>query len=250
MDDKIERKCPVCGVVYHAYATRLKLGRQTTCSRSCSYRLRASNLRKGEEKQCGGCGKNIVVIPSKAKRVRHGMYFCSNACAYGNRKRVVTNPYVITRTFDRSAAAQKAWDTRRRDARPYPNAAREKARARAIERLQHGDRVSKFERKAAEVFRRLGFSIDTSVAVRSSNGTFAHVFDIVIASRRIAVECHGTYWHGGRWSWVECDSTQAKNLAYEERKMVAAFRIGLDVRILWEHHFKEDPAGACLAVVR
>ena len=134
--------------------------------------------------------------------------------------------------------------------RPYPESARIKARADAIERLQHGARVSKFERKVAEVFRSLGFVVLTSFPLRRADGTFACVFDIVIPQRRIIVECHGTYWHGGRWTWDTPTAAQLKNLTYEERKLVTSKKMGLELRILWEHEFKRDPCGACLAVVR
>lgn len=38
----ISRTCPVCGTSYLADLQRLKHGRQSTCSRDCSYKLRAS----------------------------------------------------------------------------------------------------------------------------------------------------------------------------------------------------------------
>lgn len=248
MNDQIKRECPACGKVYDADPTRLKFGRQTSCSRACSYQLRAAALKNGEKHQCGGCGKDVYRSPAQLKG-RHGLVFCSAKCGYSNRKRVVNKPYVRTAVVDYVAAAKKTWETRRRNAKPYPEAAREKARARAIQRLQNGRGVSAFEKKAAEVFRSIGFDVRTSVPVRSAIGTFAHVFDIVLPRRRIVIECHGSYFHGGRWTWLDPDHTQAKNLAYEERKLATARRLGLDLRILWEHEFKKDPTGACLAVV-
>lgn len=159
-------------------------------------------------------------------------------------------PYVRTALVDYSAALKKAWKSRRLNPKPYPEAARQRAAARAVERITKGGGVSKFEKKVAGVFRRLGFEVQTSVPVRSATGAFAHVFDIVLPQRRIVVECHGTYFHGGRWTWVEADRTQAKNLAYEKLKLATTRRLDLDFRILWEHEFKIDPFGACLAVVR
>jgi G:T-mismatch repair DNA endonuclease (very short patch repair protein) len=250
VNEQVERECPACRRRYHANASRLKFGRETTCSRPCSYRLRASKLQRAQQCECGACGKPILVCPSKAKRARHGALFCSSKCAYSKRQRVVLAPYVIVSTHDRSGALKKAWKTRRINAKPYPETARKKARADAIKRLVHGDRVSKFEREAAEVFRRLGFLVQPGVGIRRNDGTYAHVIDIVLPTRRIAIECQGTYWHGGRWSWSAPDAAQAKNLLYEERKLVATRAIGLDVRHLWEHEFKRDPCGACLAVAR
>lgn len=178
------------------------------------------------------------------------MLFCSKQCAYSRRKRVVLRPYRLVSDVDRSAATKKAWETRRRNPKPYPDSARKKAAAGAVERIQNGAKISCFEKKAAEVFRLLGFDVQTSVAVRRSDGTFRCVFDVVLPTRRIVVECHGTYFHGGRWSWLEPTVTQAKNLRYEARKVVDAASLGLDLRILWEHEFEKDPCGACLAVVR
>jgi len=249
MNQKVKRECPVCSVVYDADSSRLKLGRQTSCSRTCSYKLRSALLQRREETKCGACGKSISVRPGKRKRARHGLNFCSKACAYTKRVRVVGVPYVRVAEVDRVAASKKAWETRRRNPKPYPESAREKARADAIERLHKGSRVSAFERKAAEVFRRLGFQVFTSTSVRNLGGKFAHVFDISIPARGIMVECHGTYWHGARWTWDEPNGTQAKNLAYEARKLAFAQSVGLDLRILWEHEFKRDQNGACLAVV-
>ncbi len=36
-----EQRCPVCGATYLAEPARLRHGRQSTCSRACSYKLRA-----------------------------------------------------------------------------------------------------------------------------------------------------------------------------------------------------------------
>jgi G:T-mismatch repair DNA endonuclease (very short patch repair protein) len=249
VDNKVKRECPVCGVVYHANPTRLKHGRQTTCSRACSYQLRAAKLQQGEEYECPVCGERFYRAPAEVK-ARHGNTCCSRECAYQVRQRVVSKPYNITAEWDRSAASEKGWHTRRREAKPYPDAARKKARARAIQQIEKGRRVSKFERKAAQVFRHLGFRVVPSLAFRRSDGTFACVFDIYLPGRRLVVECHGGYWHGGRWTWDEPDATQAKNLRYERRKHALARERGLDLRLLWEKEFKQDPTGACLAVVR
>ena len=249
MNEQVERDCPVCQRRYNANPARLKFGRETTCGRACSYELRASKLKHSEQRQCGGCGKIIVRSPARIKS-RHGAVFCSPACAYANRVRVVEKPYVIVAEYDRKSAAQKAWQTRHANPKPYPEAARQKAASRAIERIEHGDKVSKFERKAAQVFRLLGFDICTSVGVRSERGVFAAVFDIVVPVRRIIIECHGDYWHGGRWLWQSPDATQAKNLAREAGKIELARALGYEVRLLWEQQFKRDPCGACLAVVR
>jgi len=250
MKSKVKRECPSCGCVYDADPVRLRHGRQKTCSRACSYKARANQLKRGQEVQCGGCGDLVWCTPSRVKRPRHGEIFCSPACAYANRKRVVESPYILVSDYDRAAAAEKAWETRRTNPKPYPESARSKARARAIERLKRGGSVSRFEREAAEVYRALGYALQTSVPIRRGDGTYATVFDIVVPSRRVVIECHGTFWHGGRWTWDHPKAVQVKNLRYEARKVALARSAGLDLRLLWEHDFKRDPVGACLTAAR
>lgn len=247
---QVERACPVCAQRYAADATRLRFGRQTTCSRACSYRLRADVLTTAVEVTCGGCAKVFAIQPLKRERARHGGSFCSLACAYANRKRIVSKPYVLIAEVDRVASSLKAWETRRANPKPYPEAARAKARAQAIARVVAGGGVSKFERAVAETLRTLRFLVSTSVAVRDARGRFAHVFDLVLPQRALVIECHGSYWHGERWTWSEPNHSQERNLRYEAKKHALAKSIGLDLRLLWEHDYKRDAVGACLAAVR
>jgi endogenous inhibitor of DNA gyrase (YacG/DUF329 family)/G:T-mismatch repair DNA endonuclease (very short patch repair protein) len=249
MDQQVKRDCPVCGAAYDAELARLKHGRQTTCSRVCSYKLRASQLSDSEQHKCGACGQTILRSRSQVKS-RHGLVFCSPACAYARRRRIVSKPYVIVAEYDRKAAGKKAWETRRANPKPYPETARIKAAANAVKGITRGKAVSKFERKVAEMFNRLGIATRGSIAARNRDGTFAHVFDIYLPTRGILVECHGTYWHGGRWTWSAPNATQLRNLRYEQAKFTFAAERGLDIRVLWEQHFRGDPAGACLSVVR
>jgi 5-methylcytosine-specific restriction endonuclease McrA len=44
MAGKVERVCPACGATYLADSTQLARGKMTSCSRACSYRLRAAAL--------------------------------------------------------------------------------------------------------------------------------------------------------------------------------------------------------------
>lgn len=96
----IDRVCPNCGKTYAASVVRLKHGRETTCSRECSYVLRGTNLFSSTVTACAVCEKPITSAPSRAARRRHGSAFCSRACHYAGRgigatKRVVTEPYEI-----------------------------------------------------------------------------------------------------------------------------------------------------------
>jgi hypothetical protein len=249
MNKQIERECPVCGIIYNADAQRLKFGRQTTCSRVCSYKSRTAKAQRRQEGQCGACGKTVIRVVSHIKS-RHDLIFCSPACAYKIRRRIVEKPYVVVATYDRSAAMQKAWQTRRANPKPYPEAARLEAASRCVKRINHGFHVSQFERKAAEILLTIGAKVYTSVPIRNTAGQFIAVFDLYLPLRRMAIECHGTYWHGGRFSWQTPDTAQEKNLLYEAKKLILARSLGIDLRILWEHDFKRDPTGALLAAIR
>lgn len=105
MGVKVERKCPVCGQTYSADKVRLRHGRQTTCSRNCSYRLRAGTLSKSRTYQCAVCRKEVLRSPAQ---VKSRFVFCSRACHYLGRsmgfvQRVVTQPYNV------SEEGRKAW---------------------------------------------------------------------------------------------------------------------------------------------
>ena len=98
MGVKIERKCPVCGVTYFADQARLRHGRQTTCSRTCSYTLRAGELRKSRTYQCAVCGNAVLRSPAQ---VKSRFVFCSRECHYLGRsmgfvRRIVTQPYKVS----------------------------------------------------------------------------------------------------------------------------------------------------------
>lgn len=77
----MKRMCPICNRKYVADPDRLKYGRQTTCSRKCSYRLRATKLSKRVTIKCQ-CGKEFVALPRRQ--------FCSKKCQY--KFYVVQNP--------------------------------------------------------------------------------------------------------------------------------------------------------------
>ena len=101
MGKPVERECPACRKTYTADETRLRFGRETTCSRRCSYDLRAEARTKRVETACATCGKSMDTLPSKSARRKHGSAFCSRACHYAGRsvgatKRVVAEPYEYT----------------------------------------------------------------------------------------------------------------------------------------------------------
>lgn len=97
----LPRVCPVCSKDYMADPARLALGKQTTCSRKCSYTLRGESLRDASMVVCPVCEGEFKAPPSKVSRAKHGSVFCSRKCHYRGRtlgitKRVVTRPYIYT----------------------------------------------------------------------------------------------------------------------------------------------------------
>jgi 5-methylcytosine-specific restriction endonuclease McrA len=98
MGDLVSRQCPVCGSSYSADSTRLSFGRQTTCSRQCSYALRAKKLNRRRRFSCAVCGKGVLRSPAQ---VKSAFVFCSRTCHYKGRslglvQRVVLTPYAVT----------------------------------------------------------------------------------------------------------------------------------------------------------
>ena len=80
MGRKVERKCQVCGLRYSADEVRLKHGRQPTCSRECSYKLRAISLSKSKAYKCAVCGEEVLRSPAQ---VKSRFVFCSRECHTG-----------------------------------------------------------------------------------------------------------------------------------------------------------------------
>ncbi len=75
---KVERVCPICGTVYLAYLSRLKLGKESTCSRKCSYIYRGNKQRATKTLECFYCKKLFTRKPSWNNRT--STPFCSLKC--------------------------------------------------------------------------------------------------------------------------------------------------------------------------
>lgn len=78
----VKRFCPVCGGQYQADPARLKHGRQTTCSRRCSYSLRGQIKALAITGLCGVCGTPVTRPPSHVTRSKTTAFLCSPVCAY------------------------------------------------------------------------------------------------------------------------------------------------------------------------
>ena len=112
MGQKVKRECPSCGATYQADETRLRHGRQTTCSRACSYAARAALQTTAVDVSCAMCGKTVQRCPS-VRKSRHGAEYCSRACHYKGRSegltgRVVVDGYNLTPESRARASAAAA----------------------------------------------------------------------------------------------------------------------------------------------
>lgn len=96
--EMVARICPVCGKAYEAHPVRLRHGRETTCSRACSYVARFDVKRvERTTTACAVCGEQIERTPGQVARPRH-LHTCSRACMYAARRsgllpRIVERPY-------------------------------------------------------------------------------------------------------------------------------------------------------------
>lgn len=79
MGHYITRTCPVCSKQYQADETRIKWGRETTCSRKCSYELRAQKQQISVQVTCLYCGKNVDRNPCENRK------YCSLDCYHASR---------------------------------------------------------------------------------------------------------------------------------------------------------------------
>ena len=137
MQDKINRVCLICGVSYLACPNRLSHGRQTTCSRVCSYQRRATSLSRQTAMACAVCGDEFSRAPSQVKS-KHGYVFCSRECHYIGRsaglvKREVVHPY--TYSNDGIVKLRKTGARAYASGKTLPHPKTELAARAALERL-------------------------------------------------------------------------------------------------------------------
>lgn len=88
----IEHRCPVCSTLYQADPARLRHGRQTTCSRDCSYTLRARKLTTSTSTPCA-VGQKTVTRPASHRKSKEA--FCSRECHYKGRSMGIVRREVV-----------------------------------------------------------------------------------------------------------------------------------------------------------
>jgi len=247
---KIDRKCPVCSATYKADTTRLKHGRQTTCSKDCSYILRANNLKNSVELTCACCETKFTRAISQIKG-KHGSQFCSTACHYkgralGKSKRIVEKPYNVT-DAGRAAwlkGAKKARETRiKRDNYGHTEASKAKLREASCRAISEGriNTTSKLEEKVIPVLDSMGVEYVAQSPVRGSDGRFVCVFDFFIPVHCVVIEVNGTFWHSDSRFYPEgpVHAIQKHNSIRWERKLAEIDRLGYTLIELWEEDIKQ-----------
>lgn len=243
------RICPVCGRNYDADPVRLSHGRQTTCGRTCSYKLRAAKTTKSVPAFCSTCGSQFLRCPSHAKSKHEGVY-CSRQCHYAGRsagttKRIVSSPYVLVKEYDRKAAGKKAAATRKRlGNHRHGEATREKLRlAAAAQIARRGTRqVSKIEEKVAEELVRIGVAHERQIAIRHPvTGRFCALVDFRLSPTRV-IEVNGTFWHADPRFYPDGPQSPAQlRTADRYRKKIAALdELGIEVVEIWEADIDKD----------
>ncbi|HFU2857305.1 TPA: hypothetical protein ACGQ50_000845 [Enterobacter cloacae] len=253
---KTERNCPNCGIVYEADTVRLKHGRQTTCSRACSYALRAKNLENNIELLCPVCGKNFKRTPTQIK-AKHGNSFCSATCHYTGRSlglsgRICELPYVITEE-GRKAHVQGAEKTRQirlaRDNYKCSETTKRKLSESTAAVIASGKlkQVSGLEDKVAELL--TFFGVDFKRQVLCTDPATC-VFDFLIGEN-IVLEVNGTFWHCDPRFYPSgaVSPAQVRNLQrYAIKTRIIADK-GFKLLEIWEHDFKESPVNSVIKVI-
>ena len=246
---KPNRNCPVCNQPYYADPKRLKHGRQTTCSRACSYAFRAGSLTKKIDFSCATCGKPFSKAPSTAKG-KHGSVFCSNACHYAGRslgksKRVVVDPYVVTEE-GREAWKIGAQKTRlkRIASGSYKKTEEQREKSRHSSCLAISENrlpaSSKLEDSVVPALDSLGIEYIRQYAIRNDKGRFVCVYDFFIPSRNVAIEVNGTFWHSDPRFYPDgpVHEVQKRGARRWARKLELAASLGHSIIELWEHDMK------------
>jgi len=259
---KVPRTCPICDVAYEADSNRLKHGRQTTCSRKCSYEFRARKLTTSIALTCSTCGDEFDRVPSHIKSKHEGVY-CSRACHYAGRsagltKRVVTEPYEITEAGRKAAIENgKRLAQWMKDNDGYGHTDETRARLSEIttQNIMSGkiNRVSKIEDEVAEELTALGIDFTRQHGIRDpQTGRYIASLDFFLENQRVAVEVNGTFWHADPRVYDRSDLTAAQRRTVERytRKVKLLGDLGIELLEIWEHEIREDVKKAVYDVVR
>ena len=252
MPGKVQRECPACGDLYEADPGRLRFGRETTCSRACSYRLRGLQREQRVTLTCPVCEAEFTRTPAQVK-AKHGANFCSPRCQYDGRTlgltpRTVTQPYVLTAP-PRSAEVIARQVASRRAGKGYGHSDETITRLReaTARHIAEGrvPAVSQLEDIAAQALDALGVPHRRQVAIRGEHGRFAACVNFLLGDGR-ALEVNGTFWHADPRAYPDGPAFPAQRRTAErwDRKIAALAALSIPVVVVWERELRDDPAQA------
>lgn len=258
----VERKCPVCGTTYPANPSRLKHGRQTTCSRRCSYIRRGDKLTTSETKPCAVCGIPVTRPPSVQAHSKTDAFLCSPKCHYAARgegivRRTVSRPYNIPKdTRERMRKRIREQNARRAAEGRYGHTEEtkrklSKATAKAIAEGRI-PRVSKLELTVKKELENLGVSFIHQKVFRDNRGRFGALPDFYLPTLGVALEVNGTFWHADPRSYPNGPQHPSQQRTHKKYEKKAAFMEarGIPIVELWEADLREDLSGAVQRAVR
>jgi len=249
----VNRNCPVCGTSYQADPARLKHGRQTTCSRKCSYARRAEILSDSETKPCAVCETPVTRTPSQERLSKTDAFLCSRACHYKARGsgivgRVVTKPYEVPlHVRQASSERRRKMNAQRKAEGRYTVSAetRPKLSLATSKAIAEGrvPRVSHLEKEVGKMLNSLGIDNMPQHRIRNPDGTFGAVIDFFVPSKNIAVEVNGTFWHADPRIYPNGPEypSQIRTACRYERKCALLKARNIELVEVWEIDFRTDP---------
>lgn len=252
----VDRDCPVCGSPYQADPMRLRHGRQTTCSRECSYAFRAKQLERRKMIVCAVCEVELTRCVSQIKS-KHGATYCSPRCMYlgrtlGLTPRVVTDPYVVTAVRDPDATRRSVATRRERDNYRHSDDTRARlseatARAIAEGRIKP---VSQLEDEVARHLDTLGVGYVRQHPIRGAHGRYVACADFLLEDGRV-LEVNGTFWHADPRVYPDGPTLPAQIRTAERwgRKIEALSALGVTVIVVWEQDVRDSGSQAVASSV-
>jgi len=234
---------------YEADAGRLLYGRQTTCSRACSYLLRGQQKEQRVIIRCGVCKQKFTRSPSQIKS-KHGVVYCSTVCHYAGRTlgltgRVITKPYIrkagppTPEQIARQVASRRA-------GKGYAHS--DDTRARLSEATTSAiaegriSTISRFENEVAEVLDSLGVRYRRQVAFRGASGRYVACVDFLLDDGRV-LEAQGSFWHSDPILYPDGPIFPAQRRSLERwgRKVELMSSLGITILEVWEGAFEKNP---------
>ena len=250
----MERACPICEKLYDADLDRLWFGRQTTCSRDCSYRFRGLKTTKAIEVKCAVCGIPLRRAPSHLNSPNS---FCSKKCHYAGRSlglsvRPTGLAYKITEEGREKARATVRQNNRRRFLRGgYSNVSaetRQKISVGVTQAIVEGrmTRPSKLEGLVRGILERLDLTYEAQWPIRGDDGRYAAVIDFYLPSQNTALEVNGTFWHVDPRKYPDGPThrSQRRTLNYYARKIKLLAAKNITLTEVWEIDLHLDPEAA------